>query len=74
MEICYSNTEKLELPRGEEDLKGPRCGGWSLLHFSSASALQRPRPLLGEHRLLPPTFEGFQQFLCLLLLFPKGRC
>lgn len=36
MEICYSNTEKLELPSGGEDLKGPQCCGWSLL-FSSAS-------------------------------------
>lgn len=36
MEICYSNTEILELPSGEEDLKGPRCGGWSLLYSSSA--------------------------------------
>lgn len=36
MEICYSNTEKLELPSGGEDLKGPQCCGWSLL-LSSAS-------------------------------------
>lgn len=35
MEICYSNTEILELPRGE-DLKGPQCDGWSLMHSSSA--------------------------------------
>lgn len=35
MEICYSNTEILELPSGEEDLKGPQCDGWSLLYFSA---------------------------------------
>lgn len=55
MEICYSNTEKLELPSGEEDLKGPQCGGWSVLSSSPVSPPRRPRPLLGEHWLLPPT-------------------
>lgn len=31
MEICYSNAEKLEMPSGEDDLKGPQWDEWSLL-------------------------------------------
>lgn len=74
MEICYSNTEKLELPSGEEDLKGPRCSGWLLLYSSSTSAPQRPCSLRGQHWPPPPAWGALRQFLCLLLLFPKGLC
>lgn len=45
MEICYSNTEKLELPSGGEDLKGPQCCGWSLLFsaFTPSKATSSPQ-------------------------------
>lgn len=71
MEICHGNTEKLELPSGGEDLKGPQIGGWPLL-CPSASTPQRPPPSLGEHRLLPPPREGLGAMSVLVDFLPKG--